>query len=543
MKGLVLIMGALACRQVTVRKSVDDLTEAEWKVFLDTIRTAQQQGIWEEAAQLHLKHSGSTHGGAQFHFWHRVFLRTVEEQLQKINPQFSFPYFDSSLYHDSWLNHPIVKRTMGYSERSVNPTYKAYGKVQFAELFAVSMAQDGFAAWGALSEAYHSRIHNGLGGDMSSHLSPRDPVFYTHHAFVDYEWSKAQVQWSVARKSQWAPYWDDVKHSREISGNNRIQGFERFRFADLITLNSLCYRYAHAGEVVPAPVPSTSTAVVIRTTSTTTSTRAVVTSTRQSTSSTTLPSTTSVRSTTTSSALPSTQTGTSSSRPATQTGSSSTQPATQTGVSTSAPAGTQTGSTSTGLATQTQIESSTAIATSATTQGSETGTASTTSNRPAATQSNVYEDVPTSSAKPAPGTATSSPVEPTKAYPEPSSVVYVKPTAAPKPRKETLPKSYKPMAADECTQGERWNKWAKMNNVPVEYGKVMEESCKKVAIKYKDTPVDKLPTVPLYTPEDMDKVKPNARPIEVPSIVVSSSQDLLKSASMSIIVVFASLFL
>jgi hypothetical protein len=534
MKGLALIVGALACREVTVRKSVDDLTEAEWRVFLDTIRIAQQNGVWEEAAQLHFKFAHSTHGGAQFHFWHRVFLRTVEEQLQKINPRFTFPYFDSSLYHNTWTEHAIVKRTMGYSHREMNPSYKAYGKAQFAELFATSMAQNGFASWGALSEAYHSRIHNGLGGDMSSHLSPRDPVFYTHHAFVDYEWSKAQVQWSNARKPQWAPYWDDVEKSRQIDGNTRPHGFERVRFADLISLNSLCYRYAHAGEVVtPPPPPPSSTSSVARTTST--STRAVITSTRESPAATVSSSST----------RPATQTGNSSStQAATQTrNSSSTQAATQTRNSSSTQAATQTGNSS---STQTQVSSSAStkqtVSASATTQIAETSAATTrVSNAPAPT--GVDDDVPTHSTKPAPGKTTPAPVEPTKVYPEPSSVVYVKPTTAPKPKKETLPTTYKPMAADECKQGERWNKWAKMNNVPVEYGKVVEDTCKKVAEKYKNTPADKLPTVPLYTAEDMEKVKPNARPIDVPQIVVSSAQDLLKSASMSAIVVFASLFL
>jgi tyrosinase len=40
--------------------------------------------------------------------------------------------------------------------------------------------------------AMHNRIHGWIGGDMAAPTSPNDPIFFLHHAFVDYVWATWQ---------------------------------------------------------------------------------------------------------------------------------------------------------------------------------------------------------------------------------------------------------------------------------------------------------------------------------------------------------------
>jgi len=39
-------------------------------------------------------------------------------------------------------------------------------------------------------ENTHNNVHNWVGGTMASSMSSADPVFYMHHAFIDYQWEK-----------------------------------------------------------------------------------------------------------------------------------------------------------------------------------------------------------------------------------------------------------------------------------------------------------------------------------------------------------------
>jgi len=42
----------------------------------------------------------------------------------------------------------------------------------------------------ALGANFHGSVHNAIGGDMRTFSSPRDPIFYPWHAFLDDLWSE-----------------------------------------------------------------------------------------------------------------------------------------------------------------------------------------------------------------------------------------------------------------------------------------------------------------------------------------------------------------
>lgn len=43
-------------------------------------------------------------------------------------------------------------------------------------------------------EGLHDRVHNAIGGNMSTAASPSDPLFFLHHANIDRLWA----QWQAA---------------------------------------------------------------------------------------------------------------------------------------------------------------------------------------------------------------------------------------------------------------------------------------------------------------------------------------------------------
>jgi hypothetical protein len=55
------------CRSYTYRKEASDLTDAEWGVYVDTIKQAVDRGIWREAANFHNNLADDIH-------WNSIFL-------------------------------------------------------------------------------------------------------------------------------------------------------------------------------------------------------------------------------------------------------------------------------------------------------------------------------------------------------------------------------------------------------------------------------------------------------------------------------------
>ena len=107
------------CTKVTTRYEVHDMTEADIKIFRETIRTASttpdpdspNMSIWEAGVKLHESSTREIHVDGTFFYWHRLFLRSMEEKLQEINPQFYFPYWDSSKEWNTFQNSLALKIT------------------------------------------------------------------------------------------------------------------------------------------------------------------------------------------------------------------------------------------------------------------------------------------------------------------------------------------------------------------------------------------------------------------------------------------------
>jgi Common central domain of tyrosinase len=151
-------------------------------------------------------------------FWHRLFVREHEKKLQKINPAFFFPYWDSATDHGQVQTSPhwkytgtsgipvrdgiFANHTLSASEvLTRNFTWPALNaalpaREMFAAFYYKSL-RNGYKDWWPDFNLYHGLMHNTIAGQMVTPRSPVDPLFFMHHAKCDYDWHLAQSGWKL----------------------------------------------------------------------------------------------------------------------------------------------------------------------------------------------------------------------------------------------------------------------------------------------------------------------------------------------------------
>ena len=288
------------------------------QVFRSTIRQAintpdpdkPSSSIWQSAADMHLELASVIHNGATFFFWHRMFLSSIEKKLQALNPKFYFPYWQAANEFQSgrWQNSVAMSLT-DLTDTSVRTNRNLQNRnlispAEWADLIQQSISNRqgfNFFAPAPQAELVHGTLHvavGGTSGDMSFMRSPRDPLFYLHHAHLDVLWSNAQVEWGRRDLPQVGAPMPDQSTS---TFDSPLPGFNN-KFADVLDISNLCVRYAPPGEKERPPVTTTTTTSIRPTTTTTTSIRPTTTTTTSMVTTTTTmnPTTTSNGGTTTS---------------------------------------------------------------------------------------------------------------------------------------------------------------------------------------------------------------------------------------------------
>lgn len=136
-----------------------------------------------------------------FFAWHRMQMLELERAMQNIDPRISMPWWDSST--DQSTTSPLwapdfmgqfdnvwaLNRNLGGNGPLPNPT----------TVTAVQNSSD-FLIYSNDMErgATHRGAHAWVGGVMSTPLSPRDPVFYLHHTYIDKLWA----EWEQERQGE-----------------------------------------------------------------------------------------------------------------------------------------------------------------------------------------------------------------------------------------------------------------------------------------------------------------------------------------------------
>ncbi|KAJ3049504.1 hypothetical protein HK102_012480, partial [Quaeritorhiza haematococci] len=83
----------------------------------------------------------------------------------------------------------------------------------------------------------HAVVHTAIGGDMSSQLSPNDPIFWLHHAVVDKFWYDWQSQPTNLQK------FDGAAYNTQPSPSTLLQSFN-IPVSSVLDSSSLCVTYA-----------------------------------------------------------------------------------------------------------------------------------------------------------------------------------------------------------------------------------------------------------------------------------------------------------
>jgi tyrosinase len=146
---------------------------------------------WEYWVNVHVKNC--PHGAPYFLAWHRGYLYYFERQLRSMLPSgfqdMPFPYWDYYTYPkipDEFTN-PTTGNPL-YVPRSGSNVYSALTLAPFSSNVINFQRNTKNAFETSIESKPHNPVHNLIGGEMANMTSPRDPIFYLHHANIDRLW-------------------------------------------------------------------------------------------------------------------------------------------------------------------------------------------------------------------------------------------------------------------------------------------------------------------------------------------------------------------
>jgi hypothetical protein len=215
--------------QRRTRREIHDWSDEEFQKFVKAVNALKNSPAqsypfsYDAFVDMHSS-APNAHGGVEFLPWHRRFLQDFETQIQRLSNDCSMtvPYWNSAeetgdfsgsivwkanrygslksgCIQDGlaagWVNEVggCVRRNPKTTTDGVLPTWKTV--VETLEALPQYGGQTGVCS--AIENGLgHGPVHVMIGGpgnraddigDMATILSPRDPVFFLHHAFVDRE--------------------------------------------------------------------------------------------------------------------------------------------------------------------------------------------------------------------------------------------------------------------------------------------------------------------------------------------------------------------
>ncbi|MEK9520735.1 tyrosinase family protein [Streptomyces venezuelae] len=229
---------------MTVRKNQATLTADEKRRFVAALVELKRSGRYDAFVTTHNAFIMSDtdtgdrvgHRSPSFLPWHRRFLIEFEQALQSVDPTVNLPYWDwtadrtsrSSLWAPDFLggtgrardgqvldgafarsgnrwtisvrvdSRDYLRRDLGAGGRQL-PTRAEVDSVLAMQTYDTApwnSSSDGFRnhleGWRGVN--LHNRVHVWVGGQMGTGVSPNDPVFWLHHAFIDKLWADWQAR-------------------------------------------------------------------------------------------------------------------------------------------------------------------------------------------------------------------------------------------------------------------------------------------------------------------------------------------------------------
>lgn len=191
-----------------VRKSHVELTNEEWVAFISVVKELRKstgQNNYDAFAAIHVhhRHVGQAHEPYTFLPWHREYLMVFEDALQAIDAKVTIPYWD-------WAKNPEMPSQLSNSaEWGVSREMRAGDKIspKRRDDVTLAMSKTTYIAFHDRINGPHGAVHVQIGGfdeisgqplgEMADiERSPRDILFWLHHAFLDklwHDWSQQNL--------------------------------------------------------------------------------------------------------------------------------------------------------------------------------------------------------------------------------------------------------------------------------------------------------------------------------------------------------------
>ncbi len=167
----------------------------QYASFLNAVRSmmantnAADPNSWQYWTNVHANYC--PHRTPYFLAWHRGYLYYLEQQMRRVSgdPSLTLPYWD-------WYTNPHIPSE--FTDKATgNPLYcprvntNVYGALDLSP-FSSSVVNFQRGTANSFEEAFenapHNPVHDIIGNSMATMQSPRDPIFYLHHANVDRLW-------------------------------------------------------------------------------------------------------------------------------------------------------------------------------------------------------------------------------------------------------------------------------------------------------------------------------------------------------------------
>ncbi|KAJ3374017.1 hypothetical protein GGF31_008233 [Allomyces arbusculus] len=279
------IAAALCTKGVRTRKELRDLTTAELDAVKKAFVTLYKTGRIAHYVNMHRDNSAVAHNSPHFLIWHRAMLAMFEAEFLTAaeNKVAGLPYWASTLdAAEPAKSQVFTAKYFGSSSGCLDGAFASFVHdddskcvsralqqgawvVEPVQAILTRASRNSYSAFSTYVEyGSHAAVHNGVGGDMANLLkSPWDPLFWMHHAGVDWFWAKWQAQ-SAANAAMY-----DGKHNNQpVSKTEDVNGFVANELLDY--QKTLCYVYADPGAGTPSTNTTTSTSSTASSSSTTT---------------------------------------------------------------------------------------------------------------------------------------------------------------------------------------------------------------------------------------------------------------------------------
>lgn len=193
---------------VRKRKNQAALTDEGWDRLVQAMRCLQDDKgsrNWDYFTETHATysfhdndhtlphHDGddlSIHSPVYWLPWHRKFILEFEERLRDFDDSIELPYWNWTFYRE--IPEPLKKKIGGWMTVSRAVFHDGDKLPTVTELNQVKAATT-FDSFDAQLINLHDRVHVWVGGAMGNAArSPKDPLFFLHHCFLDKVWADWQ---------------------------------------------------------------------------------------------------------------------------------------------------------------------------------------------------------------------------------------------------------------------------------------------------------------------------------------------------------------